>query len=386
MKLMLFLISLTVIVGCATSTLPEIELKASRINPYVDIEARRLLLQDLSYKERRRYCHDLMGLESIDIRLDSHVRLGGKEADLAGPNSQWYFLAGLNKLISLYVSGDNSLNRLYEQLDKAAQSRAYEKLQPFVLSGGREYNVYNEPIWHQAHILLPIGIIYPELERVYGREDLQVTRIRDWGNRIYESVNSGRDNPSQTGPDLPASKALGSAIWGAATKDTNKINQAYQHYAKAIHTIGDGGQERIYRRKIFVEGKALSSRRNISREVRYRDLANQVYGYSVITAEALVRAGIPNAYDLPENGRSLHDAVKWLLENTERGDLHIDHWDIGSQNVAWYEIYAARFPENAKKLEQETFIGDMLKWEPKFFGANMGGATTCLFRPIKKSH
>lgn len=339
-------------------------LRQGPFSPFVDLGERRKEIANQPDISKGKLCHFAFYKAG---RPEKVVLMSGP-ISRANINAQSYYTA-INSAFPVYLVGDRKvLGKLKHNLSKAAKMHAFEKVKPNNF-GLRGYNGYNEGMFHQALLLISLGIALPELERVYGSGSPDVIAIKNWGNRIFKVSNNGRDDfkGKALGVDRAAGKAAAYAVWGISSNNTKALAAGYRLYRFAIrNSIGRRG-------KISKFGYKGAKKR-----LYY---GNMTYGWATLAADALTKAGLKGAFDVGKRGRSIHNGVDWLVRNIVKSQPKIarNNRTDGSRTLAWMEYYIARFPN--RKISK--FIeGKLARNSNGMTGGMVGGATTCMVKII----
>lgn len=294
------------------------------------------------------------------------VRLSGPLTNY-GSAAQGFILTLDNALaVAVVAATRESIDRLHALLLRAADGEAFTRLvgNTFNLDG---YARNNEPAYIQSLLLIPLSLSYDLLQQTHGQDDPGLTRIRQWGDRLFHSASHAGDR-LQNGYDRWAGKAAGFAMWGAVSSNHDALSLAWKLFRTGQSVVDRSG------RHFYGRGKP-------NEILKY---SNMAIGMQVLAAEALTIAGVADAYDYRKNDRkgSLHDAVRWLVEYSDaqpNSFLTNPHHD-SLKGLAWVEFYLARFagtPAGAR-------VAQLLK-RPLYngiFTAFFGGWTTCLVSPL----
>ncbi|GAB4352849.1 MAG: hypothetical protein Kow006_17680 [Gammaproteobacteria bacterium] len=80
--------------------------------------------------------------------------------------------------------------------------------------GVNGYSYDNEPGCVQTLMLIPLSLSYDDPSQTYGANDPGVTKIRQWGDALFNAVKRAGDQ-LQKGYHRRAGKAAGFSLWGA---------------------------------------------------------------------------------------------------------------------------------------------------------------------------
>jgi hypothetical protein len=326
----------------------------------IDVEARVADLARLSPNDRRRYCDTAFASAPVE-RV---IQMSG-QIDRANSNSQT-FLNGLYGLISAYFhSPEERYDELAHTLHEAAAANAYTELAPFYPAEIPRYNGWNEPAYQQALLLVPISIAYLITRKAEPTNAEFHKQIHQWGDAIFKSASSGRDDFRGTyeGVDRLSMKASGFAYWGNVTNNRRALALANDGYQKVLRSIGLNGSDTVWSSK---GGSRLY-------------YANMTWGPMTLTARALKRSGLPGVYESTNSGGNLYGAANWLVaEMTERpNSIGWNSNAPGSRSIAWLEQLVA---ENPTSPELTLAVRQGLEHlsRPRFV-AFAGGPVTCLY-------
>jgi hypothetical protein len=175
----------------SAESIPKI-LSSGPYQPFVDLGVRREELANQPNMDTSELCKSYMYSVYAGGRPSEKVIMSGA-IDRANVNVQKYYNS-MNYAFPLYIKGeDYVLPELKDDLVLAAEMGAFEKVKPnsFGLTG---YNAFNEGKFHQSMLLISLGIAFKEIERAYGPKNPDVVTIRNWGNRVFQASNNGRDD------------------------------------------------------------------------------------------------------------------------------------------------------------------------------------------------
>ena len=311
----------------------------------------------------------------------SSVKIPNPKASIRAyiPNTMAYIYQ-LFKNLTLYLGTADSavLVRLAADLEEAADADAFVKAEPWAPTPN--YSPYNEPVYCQRTVLLALAFA---AQAVFDSPDVsQETkdRIRAWGDKLLAATESGRDQISAgKADDRTAQRAATLASWGAVTGNKEVFALAMQKYWQVVSRISSHGGHRR-----FVGPGAQSG---IPRHLQLR-YNNMIIGWLSMTAEAAEVNGIP-LYGVHAGETTLHDAIRWHVMATvdpdfqDRTPPHQNtpyRWkknSTGSENFAWLESYAARFPDRPI-VEEISKITEI-----PIVGGYFGGYTACKYRRLE---
>ena len=336
----------------------------------IGVENRRTSLLAMNLKDQFNRCAFTDGGDLITPQVVS-MGEGAIQFAIATSNS---FMIGLHYLVAGAIRQDNPdrvsdrVARIHSGLTKAADSGALLKVKPEYRWGG---NPYNEPMFEQAITLIPLSYAMEVLVEAYGWNDPGVQKIKSWGDQIYQAANSGRDDVSK-GTDRQAGKAAAFAMWGTATGNVDAFRSGYKQFRIASNrTISSDGSYR----STFIHG--------VNQRLYY---ANLTYGFLVLAADALRKAGIEEALTWGNEGASVSNGASWLMATAAqwkkqgRGDTSFftGGKSAGSRSLGWVEVLLAAIPESPQaKIVAEHYVR---RKYGGVFSAYYGGFTTCLFK------
>ena len=305
------------------------------------------------------------------IHAPQVISIGKGELRFAWASSG-QFLIELHYLVADAIRQDSpdEVDLIRSELTKIAESGALLKIKPYYLNGG---DPDNEPIFEQAVTLIPLSYAMEVLVEAYGWNDPGVQKIKSWGDQIYQAANSGRDDVSK-GTDRRAGKAAAFAMWGTATGNVDAFRSGYKKFRIASN------------RAISSDGSFRStSIHGVSTNLRLY-YANLTYGFLVLAADALRKAGIEEALTWGNEGASVSNGASWLMATAAqwkkqgRGDTSFftGGKSAGSRSLGWVEVLLAAIPESPQaKIVAEHY--SRRRWGG-VFSAYHGGFTTCLFK------
>ncbi len=332
--------------------------------PVIDVAARVAGLRKLTDTERLAFCSNAFLPAQIDRRL---VMSG--PIDRANANSQ-HFLNALYAQISAYFHAPAThYPTLRQTLTEAARLQAFTELAPYHPAEYPGYNPWNEPAYQQAMLLVPIAIGYLIVQHEEPAAADLLAATRRWGDAVFESSLGANDDFRDrfSGLDRTSLKAAGFAFWGNATNHRMALTKALDGYRAVLRTIGGSGVDRNWGGK----GNA---------RLYY---ANMTWGPQTLTAYALSRSGVPDAYEMTSFlGGTLDQAASWLareMKGTANPILTTSH-AIGSRGAAWLEqLVADRATSEQLSMDARKALDDLV---PPRYVATAGGPVTCLYRKL----
>lgn len=317
---------LLALAGCSTQ-IPPPAAPLRRVTPVIDVGARLAELARLSAEQRQLLC----GLAPQWAPVDRQVRMSGP-IDRANANSQQFLNALYTRIALYFLSPAEHYAELESLLHEAASALAYTELAPFAPAELPGYNVWNEPTYQQALLLVPVAIGYSIVRKEQPRKADLHAAIQRWGDALFASAASGRDDfiGRYQGLDRLSMKASGFAFWGNATDHREALALAYTGYMTALRSVAASGADRHW---------ALQG-------VKQLYYANMTWGPMAITARALAHSGFPGAYEATAGGGNLFQAADWLVRAMgDRADpILVTGYGPGSRSVAWLEALVAGNP------------------------------------------
>ena len=169
--------------------------------------------------------------------------------------------------------------------------------------------------------------------------------VIDWGNKLYPltTIDRKQRSLSQQSKDNVAMRALAYSAWGLVSGAEEPLVLAEKAYREGIKPIKDDGE---YLHWLLKKDSAYS----VNQAFREDD---KTVGFLILSAHFAMKAGF-DFYNLSNGrGKTIHDAVDWLLkahfepEKTRVADRLIDQAKMGDgmdvNDWAWTVIYASDF-------------------------------------------
>lgn len=334
------------------------------VTPVIDVASRVAALRKLPHEERLAYCSN----EYLPAQPARRVTMSGP-IDRAHSNSQSFLNALYAQISAYFHSPADHYALLRQTLLDAAGLQAFTELAPYSPAEYPGYNPWNEPAYQQALLLVPValGYLIVQHEEPAGAELPAV--VKRWGDAILDASLGANDDFADRfgGADRASLKASGYAFWGNATNHRQALTRALDGYRTVLKTIGGSGADRRW-------GAKGNSR------LYY---ANMTWGPLALTAYALVRSGVANAYEMTSFlGGTVDQAASWLVREMkqEGNPILTTNRAPGSRGAAWLEpLLADRAASAQLSAEARQALDDLV---PPRYIAFAGGPVTCLFRQL----
>jgi hypothetical protein len=385
----MIVISFISIVICSCSTIPDViqtEQGSIQKEHFLSLPEQTRLWNPMDRLEQyeklpktiRNYCPEPYSGYSTPYYED-YVELTGSNLRSYRSNTM-YFIQTIYSNMSLYFNtlDSNILFLISKDLNKAAEADAFVKVRPW--SPKSSYNRYNEPVFCQRNLLLALAFVS---QAILDSPDIPIefkNNIRQWGDSLLKATEKGLDQMTPgSGDDRRAQKAATLASWAVVTKNKEIFVKAMENYWMVASYLSSKGGHTSF------VGPSVIPWIPSYLQLRYN---NMVMGWLSMTAEAAEQNGIP-LYSAQVNNTTLHDAIQWhvmasyhpIYQNRTKvkqvKQYLVKKHSPGSENFAWLESYAARFPERPITKIIKEIIKDPI------YGGYFGGYTACIYRPLK---
>ncbi|SDX83383.1 hypothetical protein SAMN05444358_11296 [Ruegeria halocynthiae] len=223
------------------------------------------------------------------------------------------------------------------------------------------------PAFQSSVILINAAFAVSLFENRQAWSSQERELVVKWGNK------DERNQWKYGTPSVDSVAAQGAAAmaWGAATQQQKIYKKGYSRYIRVF--------KRIDKTDLF--------------EQNLRD-NNETIAMIMLSAEVQHRNGLPG-YNLVNNGKTLHDAVKAhsirtlelgptkLRTQTDDGGLVSYFRTKGyAGHLAWIPMYLSRYPNGPASADVKRLKTAVVRHGAggkSFFGRNIGGPTDCLW-------
>ncbi len=324
-----------------------------------------------------------------DIRMLSDGKITQKTVVLTGglrtrESTAMNFINAIAPMVSTHLSNPTpaSTQELEKIFNTAIDAQALIEISHYAVHAG-----YAEPGYDQAITLNHIAYWY-EVMKDSGSSPEFLNRMKAWGNQMY-ATGRYHEQAVTRAPDLKSATAASWMSWGVATGSQDAFDAGYKHFQSTIRNIEADGHF-----SPFVTGK-YAQHVPSGGNLRY---TNMVTGYAVMAAHAAERLGMPGFELKNDKGKTLRDAVRWLLNSAENEDYTSSspnnqdlRWAYknsspGAMSLSWAEIYRAHFPNDPVNKLITFFLEDVNTYQyaqAGIYGAHYGGYTSCFFKSVK---
>lgn len=238
---------------------------------------------------------------------------------------------------------------------------------------------YIDPLFDLRFLLKPAFLAYDLLRQTGSLKKQEDRLLRTWLETVVRASDKGGcemanycDNRDANHTTLHRGTTF--MLWGTVSGNDRWVEKGIAHYEQALRALrSDGSNENDVRRQ-------RESGTGGSRGLRKQ---NQIVGYMVMIAEMGERLGL-DLYEKKVRGRDVFKAFEFLVRGLEddavvkkhtgaswhgrpflRNGSHVD------ETVAWFELFASRFPEHDLTQRFAKIIGRRGTYKSPAYGGNL---------------
>ncbi len=238
---------------------------------------------------------------------------------------------------------------------------------------------YIDPLFDLRFVLKPTFVAYDLLRQTDSLTDQEDKLIRTWLEGVVQATDKGGcemvnycDNRDANHTTLHRGTTF--MLWGAVSGNKIWIDKGVSHFEQGLRALrSDGSNENdvIPQKKIGSGG---------SRGLRKQ---NQIVGYMVMMAEIAERQGL-DLYSKTYRGRDIFKAFEFLVRGlnddsvvtkhtgaTRHGKGFLRNGSHVDETVAWFELFAQRFPDHALTERFADIIGTRRTYKSPAYGGNL---------------